>query len=211
VRGIVGTGAGGGGCTTGAGVDVATTGAGLLPDAKYQMRPSTPSPASSGISHRPRCGASWITLMARGATCSTRSVVVVCLGARDMKSESNVGMLAGMTPPGVIWPISFGRRYPIAVPTMPLARPSLPAIPLIAVLPSAFSTCGAVSAAPSVRPSHEATSEPRPAARNLSTNPPNPPGEPVISRVISVVSGRVFGPSPKRPATSSIVSSNMVI
>ena len=102
-------------------------------------------------------------------------------------------MPEGITPPGVIWPISFGRRYPIAVATTPPARPSRLAIPPSVVLPSALSTCGAVSVAPSVLPSHEAASDPRPADLNLSMNPPTPPGEPVISCVTSFISGRCLG------------------
>src|SRR5215470_18008643 len=73
--GSEGAGGGGGACTAGAVAVV--TGGGLTPDNRYHNRPSTPSPASTGISHRPRCEvSSGITCSARGATCSTRCVVV---------------------------------------------------------------------------------------------------------------------------------------
>src|SRR5215468_2743663 len=185
---IDGIGAAGGAVTTGvgavtAGAGAVTTGAGWVPDSRYQRRPRTPSPASSGISHRPRCGASGITVMPTGATCSTQRVTV-CRGAagavEPRKPDNAAGMPDGITPPGVNWPISFGARYPIAVETPLPLRPSLPAIPSITVLPSAFSTCGPVSTAPSVLPSHELTSAPRPADLNFSMNPLIPPGEPVI-------------------------------
>src|SRR5215471_11668155 len=84
-------------------------------------------------------------------------------------------------------------------------------MPPRAVLPSALSTCGPASAAPSLLPSHEVTSEPSPADLNLSINPLTPPGEPVIRCTISCISWPAFGPSPNRPATSSIALSIMVI
>src|SRR5262249_61157457 len=109
-----------------AGAGVVTPGAGGVPDSRYQMRPSPPSPASSGISHRPRCGASGITVMPTGATCSTRRVTV-CRGAagavEPRKPDTTAGIPDGMTPPGVNWPISFGARYPIAVETPRPLRP----------------------------------------------------------------------------------------
>src|SRR6516162_7125650 len=101
--------------------------------------------------------------------------------------------------------------YPMAVATTPLPRPSLLAIPPSAVLPSALSTCGPASAAPSPLPSHEVTSEPSPADLNLSRNPPTPPGDPVIRCTISCISWPAFGPSPNRPATSSIALSIIAI
>ena len=113
-----------------------------------------------------------------GATCSTRCVAV-CTGELR-NAESEAGMPVGTTPPGVNWPISFGTTYPIAVATALPPRPRRPAIPESVVLPNAFSTSGADSAAPSVLPSHEATCEPRPADLNLLINPPIPPGESVI-------------------------------
>src|SRR5262245_50914709 len=216
---IDGIGAAGGAVTTGAGAvatgaGAVTTGSGLVPDSRYQKRPSMPSPASSGISHRPRCGASWITVMPIGATCSTRRVTV-CRGTagavEPRKLDTAAGMPDGMAPPGVNWPISFGARYPIAVETPPPLRPSRPAIPSITVLPSAFSTCGPVSVVPSVLPSHEPTSVPRPADLNLSMNPPIPPGVPVISCTTSRNNGPAFPSSPNRPATSSITLSNTAI
>ena len=211
---IAGIGAAGGAVAPGAGTVTAgagavTTGAGGVPDSRYQRRPSTPSPASSGISHRPRCGASGITVTPTGATCSTRCVTVGAVEPR--KPDTAAGMPDGMTPPGVNWPISFGARYPIAVETPRPLRPSRPAIPSITVLPSACSTWGPVSTTPLVLPSHEPTSAPKPADVNFSRNPPIPPGKPVISCTTSCTSGPAFPSRPNRPATSSITLSNTAI
>ncbi len=82
-----------------------------LPDSRYQKRPSTPEPGEqTGSATVPRCGASWITLMARGATCSTRRVVV-WTGVACRKPESAAGMPDGMTPPGVNLADQFRHKY----------------------------------------------------------------------------------------------------
>src|SRR5580765_8140009 len=102
--GSEGAGAGGGTCTAGA-VAVVTCG-GLAPDKRYHNRPSTPSPASTGMSHRPMCAvSSGITCIARGATCSTRWVVVVVVAGGVViwgcprKPDTQEGMPEGTAPP----------------------------------------------------------------------------------------------------------------
>src|SRR5262249_52976661 len=78
-------------------------------------------------------------------------------------------------------------------------RPSLLAIPPTVELPSACSTCGAVSTVPSVLPSQDAASEARPADLNLSVNAPIPPAHPVLRCTTSCTSPPPSSQGPPGP------------